>query len=378
DPESNFGIIIANSSNTDGMSLYSSEYSTITARPMLSVTYRGQQTTTDPIPVDSAGNSPRYGLFVYSDSHVDAATSPAFSTALAQMAELQNVAGAPRIIATMSLGDHTESGLDASWDAHMGITGPYWDAAATEFGGTSPRYIAVPGNHDVMAGSSWYDIWNDHLPGQVALAGNSSSAGVYFNFTHENALLVGLDTNRATNSSTSYVNDPQIQMLRSMLSGSTSPFKFMFYHMPAFYCSSSGGGPTPAALAFVDLAAQYNVDTIFNGHSHVYTRTCRMTKSHTCTGTASGTVQVEVGSVGTADARLRALRTTAQSVTGYDASGVSSTISYACSAAGGYVTTLDAQRTFCYVNVRGCWANVKCYRVGNTTPFDSWTLNHCQ
>lgn len=377
DPTSNFGVIIANSSNTDGLSLQSSESATVSYRPMLSVTYAGRQTITDPVPANSAGNAPRYGFFVYSDSHVDAATNPVFSTALGQMTELKNAEGAPPIVAAMSLGDHTESGLDDSWDFHTNITGPYWDAAATSFGGTLPRYIGVPGNHDVMAGSGWYTIWAEHLPGQAALAGSSSSAGVYFNFTYENAVFVGLDTNKATNTSTSYLNDPQIQMLRSTLSGSTSLFKFMFYHMPAFYCSSSGGGATAASVAFVDLAAQYNVDTIFNGHSHVYTRTCRMTKSHTCTGTSSGTVQVEVGTVGATDARLRSLRTSAQSVTGYDASGVSSTASYTCSSAGGYAATLGSQRTFCYVNVRGCWANVKCYLVGNTTPFDSWTLNHC-
>jgi hypothetical protein len=75
---------------------------------------------------------------------------------------------------------------------------------------------------------------------------------------------------------------------------------------------------------------------------------------------------------------LRALKTTAQSVTGYDASGVNASTSYTCTSAGGYATTLGSKRTFCYVNVRGCWANVTCYQVGTSIPFDSWTLNHCQ
>lgn len=240
-----------------------------------------------------------------------------------------------------------------------------------------PRYIAVPGNHDVLNASNWYTYWADHLPGQASVGGASSSAGVYHSCTYENALFVGLDTNKATNTSTSFSSDPQIDLLRTALANSTAPFKFVFYHMPAFYCGSGGLGANASSVAFVDLAAQNNVDAIFNGHSHVYSRTCRMTKGHVCTGTTAGTVQVEVGTVGATSARLRSLKTTAQSVTGYDASGVSGPISYTCSAAGGYQSLVGSQRTFCYVNVRGCWANVNCYQVGNATPFDSWTLNHC-
>jgi len=378
EPSTNFGLVISNSTNTDGLYFYSSEFATVSSRPMLSVTYSGWQTVTDPVSVASSGNSPRYGFFVYSDSHVEGATNPPFSSALAQMNELRNADGAPPILAAMSLGDHTENGLDASWDWHTGMTSAYWDATATAFGGTRPRYIAVPGNHDVLDGGNWYSYWVDHLPGQVSLGGNSSSAGVYYSFNYDNALFVGLDTNKATNTSTAYANDAQIKLARTALVGSVSPFKFMFYHMPAFYCGSSGGGANASSVAFVDLAAQNNVDVIFNGHSHVYSRTCRMTKAHVCTNTTSGTVQVEVGTVGATDARLRGLKTTAQSVTGYDASGVSVATSYTCNTANGYAATLGSQRTFCYVNVRGCWANVSCYRVGTATPFDSWSLNHCQ
>lgn len=102
DPSTNQGIVIASSSNTDGLSLYSSEYSTVANRPMLSVTYATKQTVTDPVPVGAPGNSPRYGFFVYSDSHVDAASNPVFSTALAQMNDLKNASGAPPIIAAIS------------------------------------------------------------------------------------------------------------------------------------------------------------------------------------------------------------------------------------------------------------------------------------
>ena len=377
-PTTNYGVIFASSTNTDGLSLYSSEFTTVSYRPMLSVTYSGRQTTTDPVAITAAGNAPRFGFFVYSDSHVDVATNPVFTTALEQMNDLKNADGAPPIVAAISLGDHTENGTDASWDVHTALTETYWDAAASNFGGTLPRYLAVPGNHDVLDSNNWYVYWSEHLPGQASVGGNSSSAGVYYSFSHENALFVGLDTNKATNSSTSYTNDPQITLARDALSSSSSPFKFVFYHMPAFYCGNGGMGANGASLAFVDLAVQNNVDAIFNGHSHVYSRTCRMTKNHVCTGTTSGTVQVEVGTVGATEARLRALKTTAQSVTGYDANGVSSTTNYACNTAGGYAATLGSQRTFCYVNVRGCWANVNCYQVGNSSPFDSWTLNHCK
>jgi hypothetical protein len=40
---------------------------------------------------------------------------------------------------------------------------------------------------------------------------------------------------------------------------------------------------------------------------------------------------------------------------------------------------MGLENTFCHVRVDGCQATVNCYLVsdGNTTPFDSWTLNGC-
>lgn len=50
DPSSNYGIIIANSSSSDGADFYSSEFSTVTSRPKLSLRYRN---TTNPPTTDN-------------------------------------------------------------------------------------------------------------------------------------------------------------------------------------------------------------------------------------------------------------------------------------------------------------------------------------
>jgi hypothetical protein len=57
--------------------------------------------------------------------------------------------------------------------------------------------------------------------------------------------------------------------------------------------------------------------------------------------------------------------------------GVARTDSYNCTS--NLMASKANTNTFCYVNVNGCQATISCYAVqaGNTTPFDTWTINHC-
>jgi predicted phosphodiesterase len=301
------------------------------------------------------------------------------------MNAIRNASGATPIIAAISVGDHTETGTTAEWDYHMGIATPFFDPAATTFGGTVPRYLAVPGNHDSASyTSAWYDHWTTHFSGQASFSGSSSSStGVYYSFSYENALFIGRDTNTATSSATAHRDDDQIAGLSTLL-GTPSQFKFMFYHQPFYYCTSGGVPSSPQALPFLDLAAQNNVDVVFNGHSHVYTRTCRMTADHACTGTSTGTVQVELGTVGASDSRLRALNTAAQTRTAYDASGTSQTHGYTCvvdttianPSLRPYQVTLGNQRTFTYVKVESNLATITTYNVDTGAIVDRWTISH--
>jgi hypothetical protein len=267
-----------------------------------------------------------------------------------------------------------ESGVDSSaeWGYHMALATPYLDPVSTVFGGARPRYLAAMGNHDIMD-SAWYTLWNSNCPGQRALGVNSPTKGISFSAVYGNALFVVRDTNTATNTST---RDPQVTDLQSVLAQSTATFKFVFHHKPVYYCGYGGEGMNKASLALLDAAASANADVVFTGHSHVYSRTCRMAASHVCTGNSSGSVQLEIGSVGTSSPR--ALKTSAQTLTAYDASGISRSYAYTCSTTKGYDKLLGSSRTFQYVKIEGCRATLSAYQVGIATPFDTWTVDHCR
>jgi hypothetical protein len=129
-----------------------------------------------------------------------------------------------------------------------------------------------------------------------------------------------------------------------------------------------------AALPWLDIAEATNVDAVFNGHTHVYSRSCRM-KDNACTNDGTGTVQVETGAVGSS--LTYAIDVTSATITGKDYLGNTRSDVYSCS---GIPASLGNTNTFCYVRVEDCLATVSCYVVaaGNTAPFDTWQIDHCQ
>lgn len=319
----------------------------------------------------SGGSATSFGFFVYSDSHVTSTNTVHFTTGLTTMAAVQAASPVPTI-AAISLGDHTDVASSAQWASHMQIATTLLDPTATTFDGPKPRYLAGIGNHDIID-SNWYNLWNANFSGQQQLGTNSQTGGIYFAFDYGNALFVIRDTNRAMNSST---RDPQAQDLFDTLSQSTQTFKFVFYHKPAYYCGYGGEGRNAASLALLDAAARNNADIVFNGHSHVYSRTCRMTANHACTGSTAGAVQLEVGSIGTSS--TRSLRTPAQTLVAYDYDGQLRSYGYTCSTATAYDKVLGSTRTFTYVRIEGCTATISTYPIASTTPIDSWSISHCQ
>jgi len=88
-------------------------------------------------------------------------------------------------------------------------------------------------------------------------------------------------------------------------------------------------------------------------------------------------VQIEVGTVGASDTRLRALNTATQTRTGYDSTGTYRTYSFACQVGNAYEATLGSSRTFVHVVVEGCRATLNTYAVGNSTPIDSLVIDRC-
>ena len=95
-----------------------------------------------------------------------------------------------------------------------------------------------------------------------------------------------------------------------------------------------------------------------------------------CTADGSGIIYIETGPVGGAP---RPVDASAGTVTGYDFAGSPRTDTYDCILNSGLAASAGGQNDFCHVQVQGCQATVKCYVVaeGNTTPFDTWTVNGC-
>ncbi|HEY5958611.1 MAG TPA: metallophosphoesterase, partial [Polyangiaceae bacterium] len=266
-------------------------------------------------------------------------------------------------------GDFTDSATSTQWAYNTQIARALFDPGATQFGG-NPRFLGAIGNHDILS-SNWYSLWQKSLPGQLGL-GHSGTDGVYFSTSYRNVLFAIMDSNMTSGNNTSYA-DAQTGALKNALAASSAQFKFIFYHKPVYSCSTSHEAYAPA-LPWLDLAETHNVDAIFSGHTHVYARTCRMNHG-ACTGNATGTVQVEVGTVGSPGPRT--VNVSSASVTGTDALGAPRTDRYNCTS--NLMASRSNTNDFCYVRVDDCKATVSCYMVGagNTAPFDSWTIDHC-
>lgn len=425
-PSENYGIIIASASNTDGLDFCSSEHATVAYRPKLTINYRlpdtagtggassgtggtsatggslahgsaaavggtfaaggsiahgsaaavggtattggtsAGRTSTGGTPANggssTGGSAGSIGFFVFSDSHVTSNRS-LFGTAIPQMSAID---AAP--LAGISVGDFTNNATASEWSYHTQLARNLFDPAATVFGGTR-RYLGIPGNHDTSSGS-WYTYWTANLPGQTNL-GHSGSDGIYFTTEYANVLFAAVDSNAASGPSTSW-SDPQTVALGEALRNSSAQFKFLFFHKPVYSCNTTHAGYA-SGLPWIDLAERYGVDIVFSGHTHVYTRTCELNRG-TCVADGSGTIQVELGS---ASGTPRSVNVANASVSGTDSTGAARTDNYNCT------TNLAASRgsanSFCHVGVNGCQATLRCYTVGagNTTPFDTLTINHC-
>jgi hypothetical protein len=75
----------------------------------------------------------------------------------------------------------------------------------------------------------------------------------------------------------------------------------------------------------------------------------------------------------------RDIDVTTATVKGTDAAGAERSDSYDCLVGQGLAAARGSLNDFCHVRVEGCAATVNCYAVdeGNTTPFDTWTVQGC-
>ncbi|MBI3130743.1 MAG: metallophosphoesterase [Acidobacteria bacterium] len=118
-------------------------------------------------------------------------------------------------------------------------------------------FYGVMGNHEM--GSCGPEFFTQ----MFANPGNER----YYSFDWANAHFVGVDVTQSYGSGSA-----QYTWLDNDLKTSTKPWKFVFFHYPA-YSSGSHGSDATVQSALIPLFEKYGVDLVFNGHDHTYERT---------------------------------------------------------------------------------------------------------
>ncbi len=254
---------------SNGMDLHSRESSNA---PQLVITTAGGPPPPDAgvapkdgAPLDSGAPPPTaYAFFAMGDTRSNPSIAQQNFQSMAQLD--------PKAIAIFNSGDLTADGKPTQWQDHVNAVN-LGSAGAIKLDKTTwgpyIRYFGVVGNHDTHE-SGWLSEWNKHLPGQQGL-GNNTTAGIYFSVTYANAIFIVLDSeNTQKGAQTTWLDttlkaaaaDPKIQ------------WKFVFYHHPVYPCNYKS--PWSSGIPWVRLFETYKVDIVFNGHAHVYERTCAM------------------------------------------------------------------------------------------------------
>jgi len=158
-----------------------------------------------------------------------------------------------------------------------------WDTFFHYADGLFSRRPFVPclGNHDYPGGKE-PQLYLDNL----ALLQNGPDTlppERAYSFTYSNALFVVLDGNQEA--------EDQRAWLEKQLSGTSSTWKFVIYHQPAYSSKSSRDNPDVRKY-WCDLFDRYHVDMALQGHDHAYLRTHPMYDGQIKTSPSEGTVYV--------------------------------------------------------------------------------------
>jgi hypothetical protein len=179
------------------------------------------------------------------------------------------------------------SGSDSSWNQYIrGYFYLYRDSL-----GDTPFYPTV-GNHELYGGTTGcgYQSYTDvyHLP----LNAPSDDEEEYYSFDWGNAHFVAMDTNQVYSP-----GSPQYNWLVKDLQTSSHPWKFVFFHHPA-YSSGKHGSTNAVQTQLVPIFETYGVDVVFNGHDHGYERTCPILNNACMTPQDGGVVYYVVAGGG--------------------------------------------------------------------------------
>jgi hypothetical protein len=155
-----------------------------------------------------------------------------------------------------------------------------WDSLFHNARGVLDHRPLVPviGNHECQGGKPTLFLKQFTLPRNGPEGLEPERA---YTFNYRQAQFIVLDSNL----------DPEAQApwLERQLAGSTSTWKFVTYHHPA-YSSVAGRNNKDVRKHWTPLFDKYHVDLVLQGHDHAYLRTYPMKKGKRVASPAEGTV----------------------------------------------------------------------------------------
>lgn len=230
-PASNFGIILASTSNTDGVDLASREASTVSYRPKLSVTYRPPGGAGDPILL-AAGDIGNCG------TSADTETGRL----------LDQLPGTIAVLGDIAYSSGTASEFANCFD-------PVW-------GRHKSRMRPSPGNHEyITSGASGYYGYFG------ALAADPSKG--YYSYDLGNWHIVVLNSNCSAVGGCG-AGSPQEQWLRQDLAAHPRACTLAYWHHPRF--SSGDHGNNTAVQPLWKALDDAGAEIVLAGHDHNYER----------------------------------------------------------------------------------------------------------
>jgi len=125
-------------------------------------------------------------------------------------------------------------------------------------------FYPVLGNHDTYYDNGASFVNEFHLPANFA-AGPERSYSFEYGSAHFAAIEVTVENTAPSAAAMAWLD--------ADLAATTKLWKFVFFHVPMYSNEGSHGGDAAIAAALEPILTSRNVDMVFQGHNHFYTRT---------------------------------------------------------------------------------------------------------
>jgi hypothetical protein len=292
----NYGIIVASTSNTDGLRFASSNNSTVSYRPQLTVNY-----TRD----TGGGTGGAPGTGGASGTGGAATGGSTGSNQVIAVGDIADCAvsstgrnGTATLLDSLS-GPVITMGDDNNMDGSLGTYNSCFNVA---WGRHKSRIHPAPGNHDYM--TSGAQGYVDYFTTAVA----KPDGKTYYSYDVGNWHIIALDGN-CTESQVggcSASNAQATWLHQDLEAHSGNHCTLAYFHQPRF--SSGLHGSNSSMQPVWQLLAEHGVEMVISGHDHGYERFNPMDANGSLLTNGKGVVQFVVGTGG---ASLRSFGTTA-------------------------------------------------------------------